>query len=177
MFAYEQLRLQPDLLCLGKSITGGALALSATMASEPISEAFLGSHDQSKQFFHGHSYAGNPIACAAAAANLDLFERERSLENVTALAPALLIRLQALQTVPAVKNVRGSGLMFGIELNPDAIDWAGARSAGWAIADALFERGYFTRPIGDVIQFVPPLSLTDAEGTGFCTSLEEILKP
>jgi adenosylmethionine-8-amino-7-oxononanoate aminotransferase len=168
MFASEGLHLRPDLVCLGKSITGGTLALSATLANEAIYTAFLGSHDQRKHLFHGHSYAGNPIACAAALANLELFEREQPLEQVAELAPALLSRLQALTTLPAVKDVRGAGLMFGVELD--------ARGSAWAVADALFERGYFTRPIGDVIQFVPPLTTTEVEGTGFCASLEEILK-
>jgi len=175
MFACEKLKLRPDLLCLGKSITGGSLALSATLASDEIYAAFLGAREESKHFFHGHSYAGNPIACAAALASLELFDRERSLHHVAALAPQFESRLNSLRALPAVSDVRGVGFMHGIELNPEGSSHEDSSAAAWDVADALYERGHFTRPIGNVLQFVPPLSTSAAEAAAFFESLEEIL--
>ncbi len=163
MFAHEQLGLRPDIVCVGKGITGGALALSAALAREPVYDAFLGARTELKQFFHGHSYAGNPIACAAALASLDLFEREGTLAHVVALAPRLASRLDRLRSHPRVRDARHVGLMAAVEL--DGL-------LAWEVANALYDRGFFTRPIGDAIQFVPPLSTTFAEVDGFFDALE-----
>ncbi len=148
MFAFEQLGLAPDLLCVGKGLTGGALALSATLATQRIYDAFLGPFEDRKQFFHGHSYAGNPIACAAALASLRLFEAEHTLENARVIGDRIAVQLEVLRAHRLVRSVRAAGAMAGIEVVED----------GWRIANGLYERGHFTRPIGNVIQFVPPLS-------------------
>jgi adenosylmethionine---8-amino-7-oxononanoate aminotransferase len=165
MFAFEQTGLAPDLLCLGKGITGGALALSATLVRAPVYDAFLGEPGELVQFFHGHSYAGNPIACAAALASLALFGDERTLEQAAAIAARAGTHLAALQTHPLVREVRQTGTMIGIEVRVD----------GRRIANALYERGHFTRPIGEVVQFVPPLSSTEEEVDAFFDSLNAIL--
>ncbi len=162
MFALEQTGVAPDLLCLGKGITGGALALSATLVSDRIYDAFLGEPAELAQFFHGHSYAGNPIACAAALASLDLFDEERTLERAAAIARRAKLRLAALQPQPLVREVRQAGTMIGVEV----------RGEGRRIVDELYERGHFTRPIGDVVQFVPPLSSTEEEVDAFFDALE-----
>lgn len=164
MFAFEQLGLRPDLVTLGKGITGGTLALSATLATERIYDAFLGAPEENNQFFHGHSYAGNPIACAAALASLRLFGRERTLENARALAERIEMHLDVLRRHPSVAGVRRAGTMTGIELGESA------RSA-WSIAAGLYDRGHFTRPIGTVVQFVPPLSSTTGEVDSFFEAL------
>jgi adenosylmethionine-8-amino-7-oxononanoate aminotransferase len=165
MFAFEQLDLRPDLVCLGKGITGGTLALSATLATERIYDAFLGDLDESKQFFHGHSYAGNPIACAAALASLELFERESTLENVARLSTTARVRLEALGA--RVADVRAAGLMIGIELATVA--------DGRRVASELYRRGHFTRPIGATVQLVPPLSSRTEEIEDFFDALEASL--
>ncbi len=116
MFAFEQLDVEPDLLTLGKGITGGTLALSATLASARVYDAFLGAPGDFKQFFHGHSYAGNPIACSAALASLALFEEEGTLENAARIAHAARERLGLLQAHRLVREVRQTGTMIGIEL-------------------------------------------------------------
>jgi len=177
IFAFEQLNLRPDIVCVGKSITGGTLPLSATMVSEQIYDAFLGTRGDNKQFCHGHSYAGNPIACAAALASLDILERDAVLDGVQRLSATLEEQFSSLSSLEKVRDVRSCGLMCGIELHPTQLAGADGRSAGWEVADAMFERGYFTRPIGDVVQFVPPLSSTDAEIGGFCEALADILAP
>ena len=88
LLACEQEQVVPDLLCLSKGITGGYLPLAATLATSPIYEAFLGEPAEGRTFFHGHTYTGNPLACAAALASLELFERNRVLDNVARLDPA-----------------------------------------------------------------------------------------
>ena len=175
-FAFEQLDLKPDIVCLGKSLTGGALPLSATIVSERIYDAFLGTTSEKKQLYHGHSYAGNPIACAAALANLEIFERSRSVERAAELAEILQREVAGLKPLPKVRDVRAVGLMCGIELDPQRFDLNDSLTPGWTVTNALFDRGYFTRPIGNVVQLVPPLSSTEAEIVGFCRSLAEVLR-
>jgi adenosylmethionine-8-amino-7-oxononanoate aminotransferase len=163
-FAYEQLGLEPDLVTLGKGITGGALALSATLATQRIYDAFLGERGELRQFFHGHSYAANPIACAAALASLDLFESEATMEHVHHLDAALDGLLAPLAAHHRVREVRRAGLMCGIELDATP-------EAAWQIADGLYAAGHFTRPIGSTIQLVPPLCARVDELASFCTAL------
>lgn len=171
MFAREQLAFDADLMCVGKGLTGGTLALSATLASARIYDAFLGAPGEAKQFFHGHSYAGNPIACAAAIASLDLFEEEGTLENAARIAACARPRLESLERHRLVREVRQCGTMIGIELKGDAIEARDAATPAWRIAAGLYERGAFTRPIGDTIQFVPPLSSTPHEVEAFFDAL------
>lgn len=175
MFAYEQLGLRPDILCLGKGLTGGTLALSATLVRARIYQAFLGTHAQLKHFFHGHSYAGNPIACAAALANLDIFEREATLARARDLALALTDPLQRLREHPLVREVRSAGLMIGVELRAERLEPRGAATPAWDVAQALYERGHFTRPIGEVVQFVPPPASTREDACAFVETLHEVL--
>ncbi len=175
MFAFEQLGLEPDIVTLGKGLSGGTLALSATLARERVYEAFLGAAGEGKQFFHGHSYAANPIACAAALASLELFEREGTLAHVAALERALGPMLARLGTHPLVRDVRRAGLMCAIELRAERIAPADASSPAWRIANDLYRRGQFTRPLGDAIQLVPPLSSSESELRDFAGALREAL--
>lgn len=165
MFAYEQLALQPDIVCLGKGITGGTLALSATLANERVYQSFLGTDSERRHLFHGHTYAGNPIACAAALASLDLFEADGTLAQVASLIRKLAPQLQALRAHPRIQEVRQAGLMCAIELRVDARD----------VANGLYGRGFFTRPIGNAIMLVPPLSSQSAELAAFIGALTEVL--
>ena len=175
MFAHEQLGLVPDVVCIGKGITGGALPLSATVVAERVYDAFRGEYADLKQFFHGHSYAGNPITCAAALANLEIFDRERTLEHVQLVAEEIKPALRDLAEHELVREVRGAGLMIGIELATERIPRADAVTPAWRIANALYERGHFTRPIGDVVQLVPPLSSTVGELHAFIHEVHELL--
>lgn len=174
LFALEQLDIEPDIVCVGKGLTGGTLALSATLVRERVYAAFLGNYAQRRHLFHGHSYAGNPIACAAALANLDLFTSEHTLENVGSAALAISAALERTRVNRLVREVRQAGLMVGIELQAQEISARGA-SAAWDVADAMYARGYFTRPIGDTIQLVPPLSSTASELCSFLDALNETL--
>jgi adenosylmethionine-8-amino-7-oxononanoate aminotransferase len=165
MFASEQLDLQPDIMCVGKGVTGGTLALSATLVRERVYDAFRGRHEDLKHFFHGHSYAGNPVACAAALANIELFEREQTLRHVRELAVETAAYLGALRSESRIRVIRQAGLMIGIEVDADAR----------ALASALYERGHFTRPIGNVVQLVPPLCARREELQSFLESLRDVL--
>lgn len=160
MFACEQEGVAPDLMCVAKGLTGGYMPLAATLASERIYEAFLGEHAELKTFFHGHTYTGNPLACAAALATLDVFEQERTLEALQpkiALLHDLLDELVA--PLPAVREVRRRGLMVGIELGGFPLE---ARM-GHQVTLAARRRGAVIRPLGDVVVLMPPLAMSADE--------------
>jgi adenosylmethionine-8-amino-7-oxononanoate transaminase len=175
LFAFQALGLEPDLLCVGKGLSGGTVALSATLARPRLYEAFLGAPEEQRHLFHGHSYAANPIACAAALASLDLFETEGTLAHAAALSTHLAGLLEPLARHPRVREIRQAGLMCGIELDGAPFPGSTAPTPGWHVARALYARGHFTRPIGNVIQLVPPLSSTSDELTAFTCDLAEVL--
>jgi adenosylmethionine-8-amino-7-oxononanoate aminotransferase len=160
MFACEQEGVAPDFMCVAKGLTGGYLPLAATLATERVYEGFLGAFEQFRTFFHGHTYTGNPLACAAALATLDVFEQEHTLER---LAPKieLLAELLAEHVAPlaSVAEIRRRGFMTGIELTEFPL---GARM-GHQVTLAARRRGAIVRPLGDVIVLMPPLCITEAE--------------
>jgi adenosylmethionine-8-amino-7-oxononanoate aminotransferase len=160
MFACEQEDVAPDLLCVGKGITGGYLPLAATLTTERVYEGFLGRHEEYRSFFHGHTYTGNPLACAAGVATLQTFERERTLEL---LAPKieLLGRLLAhrVAVLPGVAEVRQRGFMVGIELH----ERPPAERMGHRVTLAARRRGAIIRPLGDVIVLMPALAISEAD--------------
>ena len=159
MFACEQERVAPDLLCLAKGLTGGYLPLAATLATERIYEGFLGAHEDFRTFFHGHTYTGNPLACAAALASLDVFERERTL---VALQPKIRLLgelLGEIEQIPGVAEVRGRGFMAGIDLGRHDP----ALRLGHRVVLEARRRGAIIRPLGDVVVLMPPLAIAPAE--------------
>ncbi|PZR57506.1 MAG: adenosylmethionine--8-amino-7-oxononanoate transaminase [Candidatus Meridianibacter frigidus] len=176
MFAHEQLGgLKPDLLVLGKGLSGGTVALSATLATSSVYESFLGDFSKQKHLFHGHSYAGNPIACAAALASLDIFERNDVLGHVATMSRETRDSSQRLAIRDDVTDVRGAGLMYAVQVDAARIAEGAGPPAAWRIAERLYERGFFTRPIGEAIQFVPPLSIEVKEIGAFFDALEQVL--
>ena len=164
MFACEHEDVIPDILCLSKGITGGYMPLAVTLATDELYDAFLGEFRDLKTFFHGHSYTGNPLACAAALACLGLFERERVLENLQGKIAVLEIWLQEIAQLAHVGDVRNAGFMAGIELVLDKeskrpYDWE--EKMGWRVADRTREQGVFVRPLGNVIVLMPPLAISE----------------
>jgi adenosylmethionine-8-amino-7-oxononanoate aminotransferase len=162
MFACQQEDVAPDLMCIAKGITGGYLPLAATLTTEAVYEAFLGEHHEYKTFFHGHTYTGNPLACAAALATLDVFESERTLERLApkiALLGELLDELVA--PLPTVAEVRRRGFMTGIELTA----FPAQARMGHRVTLAARRRGAIVRPLGDVVVLMPPLSIGEDELT------------
>ena len=176
MFAFEQTSLRPDIVCVGKGMTGGTLALSATLATSRIYDAFLSEPERARHFFHGHSYAGNPIACAAALASLEIFVKDGTLARVAELTSVAATRLARLNALPHVRETRQAGSMIGVELNPQCVRADAARSSAWRVSDGLYKRGHFTRPIGETVQFVPPLSSEPQEIDAFFDALEAELQ-
>lgn len=160
MFACEQEAVRPDFLCLAKGITGGYLPLAATVTTDEVFEAFLAPRAANKTFFHGHTYTGNPLACAAAVASLDLFQQDQVLAQLPGKIEILRARMQeTLAPMRGVHEVRQCGLMVGVELaSPDP-----AAAAGMRVCRAAREHGVILRPLGDVVVLMPPLSVTDAE--------------
>lgn len=163
MFACEHEQVTPDLLCLAKGLTGGYLPMAATLATDEIWQAFLGRHEESKQFFHGHTYGGNPLAAAAALGSLEVFEAERVLERLPEKAARLAQHLDRLAQLPHVGNVRQRGLIAGIELVADrdsqaSFDWRQRR--GWRVCQHARKAGVLLRPLGDVIVVMPPLAIS-----------------
>ncbi|MEA2255990.1 MAG: adenosylmethionine---8-amino-7-oxononanoate aminotransferase [Solirubrobacteraceae bacterium] len=160
MFACEQEDVAPDLMCVAKGLTGGYLPLAATLATERIYEGFLGRHEQLRTFFHGHTYTGNPLACAAALASLRVFEQERTLER---LAPKIALLGEALAAEVAVlscvREVRQRGFMVGIELQGFPLE---AR-IGHEVTLEARARGAIVRPLGDTVVLMPPLSIEPDE--------------
>jgi adenosylmethionine-8-amino-7-oxononanoate aminotransferase len=159
MFACEHEDVAPDLLCLAKGITGGYMPLAATLATEAIYEGFLGEHEEFRTFFHGHTYTGNPLACAAAIANLRLFEQERTLEHLQPKIGLLGQLLEPVEALSAVAEVRRRGFMVGIELEGFPVE---ARMGHQVTLEAR-RRGAIIRPLGDVIVLMPPLAIGSAE--------------
>lgn len=172
MFACEHEGVIPDIICLSKGITGGYLPLAVTITTEEVYNAFLGEFRELKTFFHGHSYTGNPLACAAALACLDLFEKEKTLENMKPKIELLEKYLSDLANLDHVGNVRNKGLIAGIELVKDKnakepYPWE--QKMGWRVAYHARERGVIIRPLGNVIVIMPPLSIS-------IENLEQLMK-
>jgi adenosylmethionine-8-amino-7-oxononanoate aminotransferase len=159
MFACEQEAVAPDLMCVAKGITGGYLPLAATFTTEHIYEGFLGGHDEYRTFFHGHTYTGNPLACAAALATLDVFEQERTLERLQPKIELLTSVLEPIARLPCVGQVRQRGFMVGIELT----GFDPAERMGHRVTLAARERGAIIRPLGDVVVLMPPLAIEPGE--------------
>jgi len=178
MFAVEQEDVRPDLLCLAKGLSGGYLPLAATLASDRVYEAFLGEFDSARTFFHGHTFTGNPLACAAALASLRLFESERVLERVRRTAEVLRPKLAAIAELEHVGDVRQRGLMIGIELVRDRRTrqpYGYGERIGHRVCLALRRRGILLRPLGPVVVMMPPLSLTEPEALRLGDAVREAI--
>ena len=159
MFACEQERVAPDLLCLGKGLTGGYLPLAATLTSERIYEGFLGAADEQRTFFHGHTFTGNPLGCAAALASLEVFDSESTLVRLQPKIRLLGELLAEIAELPEVAEVRGRGFMVGIDLG----EHDPALRLGHRVTLEARERGAIVRPLGDTIVLMPPLAISQAD--------------
>jgi adenosylmethionine-8-amino-7-oxononanoate aminotransferase len=171
LFACEHEGVRPDMMVLAKGITGGYLPLAATLATREIYQAFLGEYHEFKTFFHGHTYTGNPVACAAALANLEVFKKDKVLKRLDPKIDLLSRRLEAFKDLPAVGEVRQRGFMTGIELVADKetkAPFPPQERMGIKVIREARKRGVIIRPLGDVLIIMPPLSITEGE-------LEELL--
>jgi adenosylmethionine-8-amino-7-oxononanoate aminotransferase len=166
MFAVEWEGVAPDVMTVAKGITGGYLPLAATLTTERVFESFLGPHGSKKTFFHGHTYCGNPLACAAATASMRLFRERQVLASLPARIGALARGLLPVREHPRVGDVRQRGLMVGIELVRDRAtraEYPYEARAGHRACMAARELGAVLRPLGNVVVLMPPLAMTEAQ--------------
>jgi adenosylmethionine-8-amino-7-oxononanoate aminotransferase len=166
MFACEQAEIVPDFLCLGKGLSGGYLPLSVCMTGDKVYQAFYGDYASQKAFLHSHSYTGNPLACAAALATLDLFETEQTLKNNLRLAKHMRQSFEELEAHPNVAEIRQTGMILAIEMAKDKksrapFPWQERR--GLKVYRHALQKGVLLRPLGDVIYMMPPYVITEEE--------------
>jgi adenosylmethionine-8-amino-7-oxononanoate aminotransferase len=169
MFACEHESVSPDILCVAKGISGGYLPLAATLTTEEIYGAFLGEYDQFRTFFHGHTYTGNPLACAAAIASIDLFKKEKTLNKLERKIAFLAGELESFKMLDHVGEIRQRGFMVGIELVKDK-----GRKAPYPLESRMGTRvtlecrrhGLIIRPLGNIVVLMPPLSISMRALTG-----------
>jgi adenosylmethionine-8-amino-7-oxononanoate aminotransferase len=159
MFACEQERVSPDLLCLGKGLSGGYLPIAASLATERIYEGFLGEPEEARTFFHGHTFTGNPLACAAALGSLDAFRSERTMLRLQPKIRLLGELLEEIGSMPEVAEVRGRGFMIGIDLG----EHDPSLRLGHQVTLEARQRGAIIRPLGDVLVLMPPLAISKAD--------------
>lgn len=166
MFACDHEGVVPDIMTVGKGLTGGYLPVAATISTEKIYEAFYDDYTNMKTLFHGHSYTGNQLGCAVALANLDLFEKEDIIANVQEKSLLIESELESLRQLKHVGDIRQLGFMVGIELVKDKttkepFPWEDRM--GYKVSLEMRQRGMITRPLGDNIIFMPPLSSTEQD--------------
>ena len=179
MFACEHENVRPDFLCLAKGLTGGYLPLAATLATEKIYRGFLGSYASQRTFFHGHSYTGNPLACAVALENLRLFRREKILQKLRPKIQLFEKELERFRELEHVGDIRQKGLMAGVELVRDKgtrqpYPWQ--ERMGIHVCRALRRRGILLRPLGNVIVLMPPLAITEEEISFLCSEVRQAIE-
>lgn len=179
MFACDHEDVCPDFMLVSKGITGGYLPLAATFVTEAIYQAFLGDYQDQKTFFHGHSYTGNPLACAAALANLRIFAEERLLETLPAKVASAKRELDGFWELPEVGDIRQCGLMIGIELVADKATktpFAWELAVGVRVCRRARELGLMIRPLGNVVVFMPPLASSEADITAMLAIIKQAIQ-
>ena len=162
MFACEHENVTPDIMVLGKGMTGGYLPLSATIVTQEIYDAFLGDYEEFKTFFHGHSYAGNPISCSAGLGNLEAFRNYNTLQKLPEKIRFLEEELKEFRGLKHVGDVRNKGLMVGIELVEDKETkgpYPLKMKMGWRVAELAMEEEVLIRPLGNVVVLMPPIGI------------------
>ncbi len=168
LFAFDQAGVQPDLMCLSKGLTGGFLPLCAVLATQQIYDGFL-DDSRERAFLHSHSYSGNPLACAAALASLDILQQDDVIARNRDTAAAMAALAAPFAAHPLVAEVRQTGMILAIELQPEpenaddgnAVEIAGRR--GLRMYRAALDRGVLLRPLGDVLYWMPPYCVDDAQ--------------
>jgi len=179
MFACQHEDVVPDIMALAKGIAGGYLPLAATLVTEKIFEGFLGEFEEFRTFFHGHTFTGNPLACAVALANLEVFEEERTINSLQKKILQLKKKLKPFTELIHVGEVRQCGFMVGIELVADRktkeLFPIEERTGNRVIMEAR-KRGVIIRPLGDVIVLMPPLSISAGEIDQLCDAVYESIR-
>jgi adenosylmethionine-8-amino-7-oxononanoate aminotransferase len=179
MFACDHEGVSPDIMALAKGITGGYMPLAATLATDKIYDGFLGEYEEFKTFFHGHTFTGNPLACAASIASLEIFEEENTIGSLQGKIAHLTKKLQPFAGLSHVGEVRQCGVMVGIELVGDKKTkefFPPEKRTGHRVIMEARERGVIIRPLGDVIVMMPPLSISYGEIDKLCEAVYEAIR-
>ncbi|MGH7181047.1 MAG: adenosylmethionine--8-amino-7-oxononanoate transaminase [Nitrospiraceae bacterium] len=166
MFACQHEEVTPDLMAISKGLTGGYMPLAATLTTDEIYQAFLGKYEDFKTFFHGHSFTGNPLGCAVALANLDVFKKDNTLSRLQPKIETMARLLQPLRQLPHVGDIRQKGFVAAIELVEDKKTrkpYPLVARIGHRVCKITRQNGLLLRPLGNVIMLVPPLSTTRTE--------------
>ena len=166
-FACEAAQVRPDIMCVGKALTGGTLTMGATLATDEVFRAFL-SEEWGAALMHGPTYMANPLACAAANASLELFERESRAERIQRIAARLREGLEPCRSMPGVADVRVMGAIGVVQLD-EGIDV-------FALRPRFVEQGVWVRPFKDVVYLMPPLVIDDDELDILTTAVRTVLK-
>ena len=177
MFACEHEGVVPDFIALAKGLTGGYLPLAATLTTERVFEAFLGSFEEQRTFYYGHSYTANQLGCAAALANLAIFREEKTLKTIAQKSARLAELLEPLKAQRHIAEVRQCGFIAGIELKRESRDSFPAQDlTGAKVCLAARKHGLLTRPIRDTIVLMPPYCITDAQMEKAVNALSEAIR-
>ncbi len=166
MFAMEHADIVPDFVCLSKGITGGTLPLAATVTTQDIFNAFYADYNEGKTFFHGHTFTANPIACAAALGSMEIFRKERVMEQLDPKVDRLQEGKLSMLDIPIVGDVRGIGMVAAFELVEDRVNrrpFPASRRVGWQVYLKGLEKGLILRPLSDVIYLFLPLAVTEEQ--------------
>lgn len=163
MFACEHEGVRPDLMIVAKGLTGGYLPVAATLTTQKIFDAFLGEHEESRTFYHGHTYTGNPLGCAAANASIDLFKKEKTLQKLQPKIRLLAGKLEQFKKLKHVGDIRQCGFIAGIELVKDKRskeDYLMSEKIGIKVTQEARKRGLIIRPLSNIIVIMPPLCIS-----------------
>jgi adenosylmethionine-8-amino-7-oxononanoate aminotransferase len=164
MFASKAAGIDADFLCLAKALTGGYLPLAATLTTEAVFDAFRGPYPATRTFFHGHTYTGNPLACAVALATIEAIERESVLARAAEAALVLALEVSSLSSLRSVYQTRSRGMMAAVLLRQaDGTPFPVADRAGHRVALAARKHGVILRNLGDTVMIVPALTMEAAE--------------
>ena len=159
MFACEHAGVSPDFMTLSKGLTGGYLPLSVVLTTQDVYDAFYCDYSEFKAFLHSHSYTGNPLACSAANATLDIFENESILEKNQEKIALIASKLERFKTLPNVQKIRQTGMIAAVELDLYPIDFR----VNLKIFEYALKKGVILRPLGNVLYFMPPFVITCKE--------------
>ncbi|MBN1765629.1 MAG: adenosylmethionine--8-amino-7-oxononanoate transaminase [Sedimentisphaerales bacterium] len=179
MFACEQEQAEPDIICLAKGLTGGYVPLAATLTSEQVFEVFLHEPWTETTFYHGHTYTGNAIGCAAALASLEVFEREETLAKLPGKIALIQEYLQNISKLEFVGDVRQKGMMAGVELledKPAKKNFDTTRRIGTTLCRRMRDKGVILRPLSDVLVIMPPLAISMNDLEFLLSIIEETIK-
>jgi adenosylmethionine-8-amino-7-oxononanoate aminotransferase len=162
MVEYVAQRSSPDIVCFGKALTGGYFPLAVTMATKGVFDAFLGDYSQNKQLYHGHTFTGHPVGCAADLANIELYKKRGLVQQIRESGKYVAARLREFRTFDIAADVRQKGLLAGIELALDGkpvLSLRNGEKIGYFIMQESLKRGVHLRPLGNIMMVIPPLAI------------------